>query len=161
EHLLQVAEVRVERGAAHTGTLHDIANRDSVVTPLQDQRDEGLVEQPAGPLHPPVVHVRCLGRHRALFLEKWAAPSRMAPVPLAFRRGTEIMDIMSNTEHSVHWIELRNVTKTYPVAGGDFKALDAVDLQFPRGACVAIVGKSGSGKTTLLNLVAGIDRPTA
>jgi putative ABC transport system ATP-binding protein len=71
------------------------------------------------------------------------------------------MDIMSNTEHPVHCIELRNVTKAYPVAGGDFKALDRVELQFPRGACVAIVGKSGSGKTTLLNLVAGIDRPTA
>jgi putative ABC transport system ATP-binding protein len=71
------------------------------------------------------------------------------------------MDIMSNTEHSVHWVELRNVTKTYPVAGGHFTALDRVELQLPRGACVAIVGKSGSGKTTLLNLVAGIDRPTA
>jgi putative ABC transport system ATP-binding protein len=71
------------------------------------------------------------------------------------------MDIMFNTEHPVHWIELRNVTKTYPVADGDFKALDRLELQLPRGACVAIVGKSGSGKTTLLNLVAGIDRPTA
>jgi putative ABC transport system ATP-binding protein len=71
------------------------------------------------------------------------------------------MDIMSNTEHPVHWIELRNVTKTYPVAGGHFTALDRLELQLPRGACVAIVGKSGSGKTTLLNLVAGIDRPTA
>jgi putative ABC transport system ATP-binding protein len=71
------------------------------------------------------------------------------------------MDIMSNTEQPVHWIELRNVTKTYLVAGGDFRALDSIELQFPRGACVAIVGKSGSGKTTLLNLVAGIDRPTA
>jgi len=71
------------------------------------------------------------------------------------------MDIMSNTEHLVHWVELRNVTKTYPVAGGQFKALDRVELRLLRGACVALVGKSGSGKTTLLNLVAGIDRPTA
>src|SRR5262245_43629870 len=81
--------------------------------------------------------------------------------PLAFRRQAEIMDIMSNTEHSVHWIELRNVIKTYPVAVVNFTALDRVELQFPRRAFVAIVGKSGSGKTTLLNLVAGIDRPTA
>src|SRR5262245_4814278 len=74
---------------------------------------------------------------------------------------SKIMHIMSNTEHDVHCVELRNVSKTYPVAGGNFTALDHIELQFPRGACVAIVGKSGSGKTTLLNLVAGIDRPTA
>src|SRR5262249_33274067 len=133
EHLLQVGEVGVERGAAHAGTLHDIANRDSVVAPLQDQGDEGLVEQPACPLHPPVVHVRSLDPHRALFLEKWAALSGVAPTPLAFRCHREMMDIMSNTEQPVHGIELRHVTKTYPVAGGDFRALDRVELQFPRG----------------------------
>src|SRR5262245_64973851 len=66
----------------------------------------------------------------------------------------EIMDIMSNTEHTVHLVELRDVTKTYPVAGGHFTALGRVALRLPRGACVAIVGKSGRGKTTLLNLVA-------
>jgi putative ABC transport system ATP-binding protein len=58
-------------------------------------------------------------------------------------------------------IELRGVTKVFPVAGSDFKAVDGIDLRLPSSASVAIVGKSGSGKSTLLNLIAGIDRPTA
>ena len=58
-------------------------------------------------------------------------------------------------------IEVREVVKTYRVAGGEFVALDHVDLDVGDGEFVAIVGRSGSGKTTLLNLLAGIDRPTA
>ena len=58
-------------------------------------------------------------------------------------------------------MELRQVVKTYPVAGGEFVALDHVTLDVADGEFVAIVGRSGSGKTTLLNLFAGIDRATS
>jgi putative ABC transport system ATP-binding protein len=57
-------------------------------------------------------------------------------------------------------IDVRDVVKTYPVAGGTFTALDHVSLDIAAGEFVAVVGRSGSGKTTLLNLLAGIDRPT-
>ena len=40
-------------------------------------------------------------------------------------------------------------------------ALQAIDLEIPRGELVSIVGPSGSGKSTLLNLIGGLDRPTA
>jgi putative ABC transport system ATP-binding protein len=71
------------------------------------------------------------------------------------------MDIMSTSERPVHLVELRGVAKRFPVAGGEFAALTAIDLRLPAGELVAVVGKSGSGKSTLLNLVAGIDRPSA
>jgi putative ABC transport system ATP-binding protein len=58
-------------------------------------------------------------------------------------------------------IRLRDVVKTYPLATGEFTAVDHLDLDIGAGEFVAVVGRSGSGKTTLLNLLAGIDRPTS
>ena len=55
-------------------------------------------------------------------------------------------------------IRLQGVGKRYPVAGGHFDALQAIDLAINAGEFVAVVGPSGSGKSTLLNLLAGIDR---
>ncbi|MGY1947601.1 ABC transporter ATP-binding protein [Nocardia asiatica] len=57
-------------------------------------------------------------------------------------------------------IDVDDVVKTYPVAGGEFVAVDHISLQIPEGEFVAIVGRSGSGKTALLNMLAGIDRTT-
>jgi len=57
-------------------------------------------------------------------------------------------------------LQVGDLVKTYPVAGGDFVAIDRLSLDIARGEFVAIMGRSGSGKTTLLNLLAGIDRPT-
>ena len=58
-------------------------------------------------------------------------------------------------------IQVCDVVKTYPLAAGDFTALDSLSLDITVGEFVAVVGRSGSGKTTLLNLLAGIDRPTS
>jgi ABC-type lipoprotein export system ATPase subunit len=65
----------------------------------------------------------------------------------------------SNGNHSL--IQLRNVSKNYKTAAGDFPALKAVDLDMKAGEFVSVIGKSGSGKSTLLNMITGIDRPSA
>ncbi|MCL6505617.1 MAG: ABC transporter ATP-binding protein [Bryobacteraceae bacterium] len=54
-------------------------------------------------------------------------------------------------------LELRQVFKDYP----GHRALDAVNLEIPRGAFFSLVGPSGCGKTTTLRLIAGFEQPTS
>jgi putative ABC transport system ATP-binding protein len=65
-----------------------------------------------------------------------------------------------NHELSKTLIELRQVTKSFPLPSGTFQALKNVSINIQKGQLVAITGKSGSGKSTLLNIIAGIDKPT-
>jgi sulfate transport system ATP-binding protein len=50
-------------------------------------------------------------------------------------------------------ITVRGVSKNF----GDFRALDEVDIEIPKGTLVALLGPSGSGKTTLLRIIAGLE----
>ena len=54
-------------------------------------------------------------------------------------------------------IELRSLTKMY----GSFKAVDAIDLDVPRGELFGFLGPNGAGKTTTLRMIAGILRATS
>ena len=53
-------------------------------------------------------------------------------------------------------IRLERVTKRF----GDMTAVDALDLEMPRGAFYALLGPSGCGKTTTLRMIGGFEEPT-
>ena len=58
-------------------------------------------------------------------------------------------------------VELKGVTKEYPLGKLVVRALSGVDLAIERGEFTTIAGPSGSGKTTLLNLIGCVDVPTS
>jgi|SRR5690625_2948815 len=57
-------------------------------------------------------------------------------------------------------IQLKNVVKSYPVAGDNLVVLKDIDLSITQGEFVAIMGPSGSGKSTLMNIIGCLDKPT-
>lgn len=58
-------------------------------------------------------------------------------------------------------VDLKNVSKTYSTAAGEFPALRNIDLTVNTGEFLGIVGKSGAGKSTLLNMINGVDDLTS
>lgn len=58
-------------------------------------------------------------------------------------------------------IEVKNVNRIFPVAGGTFQALSDITVSVKEGALTVLKGRSGSGKTTLLNIIGALDRPTS
>lgn len=58
-------------------------------------------------------------------------------------------------------LELKDVSKVYPMGELEVRALDHVDLEVVRGELLMVLGQSGSGKSTLLNVLGGMDRPTS
>lgn len=57
-------------------------------------------------------------------------------------------------------IEIKGLTKDYPLGKTTVHALRGVDLAIEKGDLMSIIGPSGSGKTTLLNVIGCIDHAT-
>lgn len=57
-------------------------------------------------------------------------------------------------------ITIDNLVKSFPIGGGEFTALNGINLAFEKGEFSGIVGPSGSGKTTMLNILGSLDAPT-
>ncbi|MCK4751745.1 MAG: ABC transporter ATP-binding protein [Bacteroidales bacterium] len=57
-------------------------------------------------------------------------------------------------------ITIDNLVKRFPIGGGEFTALNGINLSFNKGEFSGIVGPSGSGKTTILNIVGSLDNPS-
>ncbi|MDB5776060.1 MAG: sulfonate transporter ATP-binding protein [Herbaspirillum sp.] len=54
-------------------------------------------------------------------------------------------------------LDIRHLSKTYPVKDGALPVLDDVTLTIAPGEFVSIVGSSGCGKSTLLRLIVGLE----
>ncbi len=57
-------------------------------------------------------------------------------------------------------IELRDVTKIYPMGTQEVRALAGVTLDVYPNEYVAVMGPSGSGKSTMMNIIGCLDTPT-
>jgi putative ABC transport system ATP-binding protein len=57
-------------------------------------------------------------------------------------------------------IMLQALKKHFPASGGQFTALNGIDLTIGKSEFTGIVGPSGSGKTTLLNIIGSLDNPS-
>ena len=54
-------------------------------------------------------------------------------------------------------IELRNITKSYPVKNGRRIILQDVSLVLPERSHIAVLGPNGAGKSTFLRLIGGVE----
>jgi putative ABC transport system ATP-binding protein len=61
----------------------------------------------------------------------------------------------------MHLIELKDITKKYPIGDSYYLALRDVDIKVDRGEFVSIMGPSGSGKSTVLHILGCLDVPTS
>lgn len=56
-----------------------------------------------------------------------------------------------------HYIEVKNLTKSYGIGNMKVTAVDDVSFYVDKGGFIGIMGASGSGKTTILNILSTID----
>lgn len=57
-------------------------------------------------------------------------------------------------------ITVKNVSKVYEVADGEFYALKNINLEIKDKEYVGILGTSGSGKSTLMHIIGLLDKPS-
>src|SRR5246500_4136513 len=57
-------------------------------------------------------------------------------------------------------IDVRDLSKTFQLAGTAIEAVRGVSFSVKRGEFVALLGPSGSGKSTVLNMIATLIRPS-
>jgi peptide/nickel transport system ATP-binding protein len=78
-------------------------------------------------------------------------------------RGIETLDDLADIPPTVR---VAGLTKDYKIRQGgfrseDFRAVDDVSFEIPRGKTLALVGESGSGKSTVAKMVLKLEDPTA
>src|SRR5438552_4918653 len=59
------------------------------------------------------------------------------------------------------YVELSNLTKTYPTPTGSAVIVKDFNLRIKKGEFVALIGHSGCGKSTVLSMIAGLNSITS
>jgi len=59
--------------------------------------------------------------------------------------------------HLDRFIDMADVSKTYPTPKGPLTVVDGFDLRMKKGEFVSLIGHSGCGKSTVLSMVAGLN----
>ncbi len=57
-------------------------------------------------------------------------------------------------------LEVKNLTKEYPMPGQPLRVLTEINLKLQAGNAISIIGPSGSGKSTLLYILGALEPPT-
>lgn len=73
-----------------------------------------------------------------------------------------LMNIENNANilEKTEFLTIKEVSKVYPTANGDYTVLDGVNLTVKEGEFICVIGHSGCGKSTLLNMISGFNQPT-
>lgn len=58
-------------------------------------------------------------------------------------------------------IEIRNLSKVYPMRGGYNTVLNNLNFTIRPGEKIGILGRNGAGKSTLIRILSGAERPTS
>lgn len=64
------------------------------------------------------------------------------------------------TTPPARYLEILDVSKSYPTPKGIYPVLENVNLTVAAGEFITVIGHSGCGKSTLLNMVAGFNTPS-
>ena len=87
------------------------------------------------------------------------------PIPLSKKTGRDmeekIVDGSVKESKCENIIEIKELGKSFKTQGGEFVALDHINLNIRKGSIQGIIGLSGAGKSTLVRFINYLEKPSS